>query len=232
MRETAPNHEPRLTEDEIQREFTLITNNFELEPDGPLFSAFWHAEVDVDDLASRRQPTELELKASKEAAKEAAKNGEAYEAPRFRPVVTNGLILVAEVLHQTGLIQDSETLEDLTNKRQALLEAQEGTLSETDHKYFRAIDNLVKIHEISRTLLVHAYDTYYSEEYWEDVEHKTGLKTDRIEFLHAVTDAYEDQGLLGALKKVEQSGKFTTDIIFEANRIARILVAREVNAIE
>lgn len=228
MSELAPKHEDLEELERTNQLFEVLKNSFEMNPEGPLFTAVWEHEVDIRELVARRHPTEAELKAEKAAEK----RGEKYDGPRVKPVITTGLLLLSGIFQQTELMQSPEQLQEFKDVRQALVKTHETGSPETDHLVYEIVDRLIKVHESTTTLLNEAYKTYYSGEYWDDVAGRKGLRIERLELLHALTDAYEDQGILGTLKTIEDKHVFSKDIVSEANRIARILVAREVNAIE
>lgn len=224
MSEVVPQQCPWPDNETFERRFELIKNSFELDTDGPLFSAIWDFEIDVEELRARRYPTDSE--------KRALKIGDASSNKYFKPVITTGELLLNELFIQIEFMQPPERLKEFEAGRDCLMLTKEQGFSESDQFLFNSLDRLVRVHKATKGLFSAARDTYNGEEFWEDVTRRKGLKTDRLEELYMWTEPYENQGLLGALNQVGASGAFAQDIVFEANRIARIMVARETGMIE
>lgn len=228
MSELARSDEEWLDIETTERNFELIKNSFDRAPEGPFFSAVWNFPIDIHDLTSRRYLTELEQKANKEALKA----NRLDDVITLKPIITSGKQLVTEIFQQVELLQEPERLSEFKVARTSLMQTHENGSPETEHFIFESLDRFIKIHEVVKPLLDSAFEYYYSGAYWSDPDHRSGLLTENLEILFALTDQYEHQGLLGVLKQIEATGGFDENIISEANRIARILVAREVNAIE
>lgn len=222
MSEVAPTN-GNVEEEILIRNFELIKCSFDKDPSGPLLSAIWDFDIDIEDLRARRYPTDTE--------KKAAKNGDSSPYRQIKPVITSGELLLCELFYQIDFMQPPERLHEFQEGRKSLLMPKETGMTESDQFLFESIDRILTVHDVVKSSFQSAKTTYYGEDYWEDPYQRKGLKTDQLELLYNATEPFDNQGLLGALQKIESSGAFSADIMFEANRIARIMVARETNEI-
>ncbi len=224
MGELAHNPQHHIEPEIFNRQFELLHTHFDRDPDSHIFSAIWDFEIDIADLTHRRVPTDKERK-------DALKNNDREALRHFRPVITSSHQLLNELFTQIEFMQPADRLKEFEAGRNELMHNIGSDNAESDHFIYETLDRLIRLHTTVKTKLNEATDTYFSDEYWEDPNHRKGLRTDDIELLYDYTEPYEGQGLLKALDDIEDSRAFSSDITFEAKRIARIMVARESNLI-
>lgn len=224
MGEQAPRLQRHRTPEANNPQFELIHLHFDRDPNGHLYSAIWDFEIDIHDLTHRRNPTDKERN-------EAIKANDIETLRQYRPVITSGTQLLNDIFIQVEFLHPPERLREFEEGRNVLMHAQASSNAESNHYVYIALDRSIRLHERVKANLNSATEYYYSNEYWDDPARKRGLNTDNIELLYDYTAPFEGQGLLDALDKVEVSRAFTQDITFEANRIARIMVAKENNII-
>lgn len=209
MSELAPCHQ---NDDDnmnaVNRRFELITNDFFKGPEGPYFVQKWTHKINITDII-KRQPG---LSSTKEGDK---------------PTIKNGLQLILAIFDQIGIVEETDRIDEYRKARDSIISSNRADWSSEDGHLFKVLDTIVRLNDATIPLINSANEEYRTN-YWQDYQHKTGQKNERLEKLYDFTEPYEDSGLLESLRLIREAG-FSPDVVIEADRITRIIICEELD---